>query len=355
MSIGSTIKKLRRERDMTQEQLAEYLGITANAVSQWECDRTAPDISQLPLLAYIMNTTTDELLGVDNLKAEDEITKIIERQKEFYSAGEFEKCAEILREGLKRYPRSYYLMTKLADALSCARVCARVCDAEVVSLCEKVIAECTDNDICDAAFQELIYQHNNMGRKAEAIKWAKKMSHMWVSQEEMMSTLTEGEERVKAWGEYIKFCSGRVMKGLNDLAKNDSFTETERITLAKQSAAILEILYPDGDYHYFACFGIRAYRSIAELYAEQGSAEETLAALEKWCEMTVHFDTYSEDAANTSLAFRGYVDGGWIPGSDGNECKMMLDEITSDQRYDFVRDTSSYNAVINKLQEYAAV
>ena len=47
MSIGSTIKKLRRERDMTQEQLAEYLGITANAVSQWECDRTAPDISQV--------------------------------------------------------------------------------------------------------------------------------------------------------------------------------------------------------------------------------------------------------------------------------------------------------------------
>ena len=44
MSIGSTIKKLRRERNMTQEQLAECLGITANAVSQWECDRTAPDI-----------------------------------------------------------------------------------------------------------------------------------------------------------------------------------------------------------------------------------------------------------------------------------------------------------------------
>ncbi len=38
MSIGTTIKKLRRERDMTQEQLAEYLGITANSVSQWECD-----------------------------------------------------------------------------------------------------------------------------------------------------------------------------------------------------------------------------------------------------------------------------------------------------------------------------
>ncbi|MBQ9130605.1 MAG: helix-turn-helix transcriptional regulator, partial [Clostridia bacterium] len=53
MSIGSTIKRLRREKDLTQEQLAEYLGITSRAISQWECDRTAPDISQLPTLCHI--------------------------------------------------------------------------------------------------------------------------------------------------------------------------------------------------------------------------------------------------------------------------------------------------------------
>ena len=65
MSIGKTIKKLRRERDITQEQLAAYLGITSRAVSQWECDRTAPDITQLPLLSAIFDTTTDAILGVD--------------------------------------------------------------------------------------------------------------------------------------------------------------------------------------------------------------------------------------------------------------------------------------------------
>ena len=65
MSVGTTIKKLRRERDMTQEQLAEYLGITANAVSQWECDKTSPDISQLPILANLFEVTTDFLLGVN--------------------------------------------------------------------------------------------------------------------------------------------------------------------------------------------------------------------------------------------------------------------------------------------------
>jgi len=59
MSIGTTIKKLRRDRNITQEQLAEMLGVSTNAVSQWECDKTAPDISHLPVLANIQQAPSD--------------------------------------------------------------------------------------------------------------------------------------------------------------------------------------------------------------------------------------------------------------------------------------------------------
>lgn len=96
MSIGSTIKKLRRERNMTQEQLAECLGITANAVSQWECDRTAPDISQLPMLARILQVTTDRLLGIDFSKDEEEIERIGAESFDFYRKGQRTKAIEIV-------------------------------------------------------------------------------------------------------------------------------------------------------------------------------------------------------------------------------------------------------------------
>ena len=65
MSIGTTIKRLRRDRGMTQEQLAELLGLSTNAISQWECDKTAPDISNLPVLANIFEVSADVLLGID--------------------------------------------------------------------------------------------------------------------------------------------------------------------------------------------------------------------------------------------------------------------------------------------------
>jgi transcriptional regulator with XRE-family HTH domain len=77
MSIGTTIKKLRKEKGITQEQLAEYLGITSRAVSQWECDRTAPDISQLPALANIFEVSADVLLEIDVTQKEKRIEEII--------------------------------------------------------------------------------------------------------------------------------------------------------------------------------------------------------------------------------------------------------------------------------------
>ena len=71
MTIGKNIADLRKNSGMTQEQLAEYIGITANAVSQWECDKTSPDISQLPTLANLFEVTTDYLLGKDDQKEAD--------------------------------------------------------------------------------------------------------------------------------------------------------------------------------------------------------------------------------------------------------------------------------------------
>ena len=87
MNIGSTIKKLRRERDMTQEQLAECLGIAAASVSQWECGKTSPDISQLPVLAHIFEVTTDHLLGVDVDSKEKEIERIVKEAYAYSGSG----------------------------------------------------------------------------------------------------------------------------------------------------------------------------------------------------------------------------------------------------------------------------
>lgn len=61
-SIGNRIGRLRRQAGMTQEALAEKLGVSSQAVSKWENDLSCPDISLLPELARVLGCTTDELL-----------------------------------------------------------------------------------------------------------------------------------------------------------------------------------------------------------------------------------------------------------------------------------------------------
>lgn len=177
MSIGKTIKKLRRERDITQEQLAAYLGITSRAVSQWECDRTAPDITQLPLLSAIFDTTTDAILGVDLQRNEERIERLVEEAAAFSRSGDFAAATRLLEDGLKQYPRSYRIMAELAEALSCADLDAyahtvgAAADIDSVShrvraLCDTVIDECTEETVRDRAFQTIIYRCKTAGSRS---------------------------------------------------------------------------------------------------------------------------------------------------------------------------------------------
>lgn len=61
-TLGARIARLRKGKELTQEGLAEKLGITAQAVSKWENDLSAPDISALPLLADALGVSVDGLL-----------------------------------------------------------------------------------------------------------------------------------------------------------------------------------------------------------------------------------------------------------------------------------------------------
>ena len=62
MTIGKRIAHLRKEKGLTQEELAQHMGISPQAVSKWENDQTCPDISALPKLARLFGVTVDELL-----------------------------------------------------------------------------------------------------------------------------------------------------------------------------------------------------------------------------------------------------------------------------------------------------
>ena len=113
MSIGKNIKKARQEADMTQEQLAELLNISVSAVSQWESDKTTPDISMIPALCNVFQMTSDKLLDIELEKNEEAIEAIRNEAVKFSSKGKGLEAEKILKEGLRKYPGSYEIMMDL--------------------------------------------------------------------------------------------------------------------------------------------------------------------------------------------------------------------------------------------------
>ena len=105
MNIGNKIKELRKARKITQEQLANAIGISFQAVSKWENNIALPDITLAPVLANYFGVSMDELFDFSLIEMEDEVKKIVEDAYE-YRESDPEKSRKILNEGLKKYPEN---------------------------------------------------------------------------------------------------------------------------------------------------------------------------------------------------------------------------------------------------------
>ena len=113
MEIGAKIKQLRAKAGMTQEQLANALGISAQSVSKWENAVTMPDVALLPLLAGELGVSIDELF---DLTAEQKLHRIergIDVMSEF-SPEEFARHEEFLLHQLDEYPNKTEILEHLS-------------------------------------------------------------------------------------------------------------------------------------------------------------------------------------------------------------------------------------------------
>lgn len=91
MNLGERLKNLRKERNLSQEQLAEKLNVSRQAVSKWESNKTYPDIDNLILLRNIFNITLDDLI-IDKTQNKDiiELSKLSNDDNSDYDKDEEE-------------------------------------------------------------------------------------------------------------------------------------------------------------------------------------------------------------------------------------------------------------------------
>ena len=358
MNIGAAIKKLRREREITQEQLAEYLNISVSAISQWECGKTAPDISQLPMLANIFKVSADIILDINVDMKEKKIEEIYNSALNYSIEGYRERAVETLKKGLAEYPDSY----KLKNAINYGFGDAYGWDdeltlREISSLCRKVIDGCTDSEMKMDAIELACFNYLKLDRREEAESLANSLPIYQHARNELLTQIYTGNKLIDQYKINIMALNCLLVTNILDIIdqKNDDdtplYNDDEILLICEKAVKIMEIVFENGNYCYHSQFIRMAHSEMMKIYANRGDAENTLIQLENVAKYAVMFDTYDHESQYTSLLFRGMISGGyWKESPDDSHSKWILKKI-SNPSYDFIRDNSRFIAIESKLKQ----
>ena len=178
MSIGTNISALRREKGLTQQQLAEKLGVSGQSVSKWENDVCAPDVAQLPQLAELFGVSIDRLFGF-RLSDGGEAEAIVDRADECET---LEENIAMLKAGLEKFPNSPRLKVALAFSwLSAWRTGLGGVEKEearekCMALCREVERSCGDRRQVDAALELMSRVYRESGDYEPALACLERLS-----------------------------------------------------------------------------------------------------------------------------------------------------------------------------------
>jgi transcriptional regulator with XRE-family HTH domain len=111
--IGNIITAKRKEKGITQEELAMHLGVSKPAVSKWESGQSYPDILLLPVMASYFDISVDELIGYEPQMEDEDIQKLYRRLADAFAKESFEKVYAECQEYIKKYFSCWKLQLKM--------------------------------------------------------------------------------------------------------------------------------------------------------------------------------------------------------------------------------------------------
>ena len=198
MYLSANLKKYRILKELTQEDVAEYLGITAQSVSKWERGESYPDITLLPALANIFETSVDLLLGMDTIRADKTRRNIHKTAVEYQQSGDYALAEKTYREALLSYPNDPGMLLGLAGTLA-----LKGSTAEAIELMEKGLP-LSENEKQKATIRAaLCFLYLKAGAEDKANRLASQLPHTRESRE-VIQPLVQQELSEKQIDENIR-------------------------------------------------------------------------------------------------------------------------------------------------------
>ncbi len=352
--IGENLKRLRKRDEITQEQLAEALGLTAQAVSRWENGISLPDITLLPSLANYFDVTVDELLGVEIQRKQQQIEEIMQHNNRLNCEGRVEESISYLREKIRLYPNSAELLYQLIVVLYKSG-CEHRDNAiikEVVELCDRaVFLDKGSTWITACCKQWLCFCYNMLGQHERAVQIAQSAPTVWVSKEVLLPKVLDLDtERVQREHNLLTFMDVLVIN-LHHLSAMRNSPE-ESIELLQKAVQLIELIAGDDPKFYnerlFKC-----HLRIARCHCVMNDTVAAFNSLYTALEHAVRYESRPQRSNYSPYWLCDIEDnkGSVWRDSEQNLFQFMQKKLNGDE-FSLLHGSEDYNKLLSDIETY---
>ena len=192
ISLGAKIRSLRKARNLSQEVLAQYLGVSFQAVSKWENGDTMPDVALIPAIASFFEVSTDELFDFNLAQQERRVSDLC-REAASFRFTDPARSEKMLRDGLKQFPGNDIILNNLLYTMR-----APERNEEVAALCKAILEVTRDDEVKYDVLRILAETYHDMGLQALVKPTLEKIPEIYFSKLELAAKLLDGKDAMDA-------------------------------------------------------------------------------------------------------------------------------------------------------------
>lgn len=356
MNLGNKIETLRKQHNLTQENLAEMLGVSYQAVSRWENNITSPDISTLPILANIFDITVDYLLDVNVSKNEDSINKIYDEHYSLSLNNKINECEKLLEESIKQYPYAFKLKNELLHIyyiklFDCKDKTSY--QNKLINLANNIIEKCFIDDYRYSAMQSLILVYESMKEYEKGKTILNKLPAISFSKDVLKEHTLTGKDKVIAQQENIY----NILSMFEDLIyRLVPFKETgqwDHVLL--KYISLLELIYENKEYGLYNYNIMNIYLFCAIDKARIKDSALTIYYLNQAINHATICNKLKKDnklILNTSFLVNHLKDDPKTWPINNNLLFNIISSELEKSEYNFIRETNTFKDILNLISNH---
>jgi len=364
LNIGKIIVAKRRERGLTQEDLAAYIGVSKASVSKWETGQSYPDITLLPQLGAYFNISIDDLMGYSPQLTAADIKSLYHRLADGFATKAFAEVLTECQEIIKKYYSCFPLLLQMAVLLANHHMLAvdpesaKTILDQAVTLCQRIRAESDDRFLIRDAMSMEATSYLMLNQPAMVMELLGETVRPFPTDTEMLARAYQMAGNPDKARQVLQISSYQHLLFLVSTASAylilnaDDLNRVEKIltrTLGVAALYDLDALHPNTM--------AQVYYAAAQVYANHQDANTALSYLADYTEVcvcdffpyTLHGDDYF-DAIQPW--FEDFDLGVGAPRSEAIIKQSMLEGLLANPQFDFIKGDHRFLDLVRQLEQH---